>query len=46
MPPEQMTLLGFEGDGRQLPKGATFSGLAGDKEFLGSLKGELGDESV
>ena len=46
MPPEQMTLLGFEGDGRELPKGATFSGLAGNKEFLGSLKGELGDESV
>ena len=46
MPPEQMTLLGFEGDGRELPKGATFSGLAGDKEFLGSLKGELGDEAV
>ena len=46
MPPEQMTLLGFEGDGRELPKGATFSGLQEDKEFLGSLKGELGDEAV
>ena len=46
MPPEQMTLLGFEGDGRELPKGATFSGLQEDKEFLGSLKGEIGDEAV
>ena len=46
MPPEQMTLLGFEGDGRELPKGATFSGLQEDKEFLGSLKDELGDEAV
>ena len=46
MPPEQMTLLGFEGDGRELPKGETFSGLQEDKEFLGSLKGELGDEAV
>ena len=46
IPPEQMTLLGFEGDGRELPKGATFSGLQEDKEFLGSLKGELGDEAV
>ena len=46
MPPEQMTLLGIEGDGRELPKGATFSGLQEDKEFLGSLKGELGDEAV
>ena len=46
MPPEQMTLLGFEGDGRELPKGATFSGLQEDKEFLGSLKSELGDEAV
>ena len=46
MPPEQMTLLGFEGDGRELPKGATFTGLKEDKEFLGSLKNELGDEAV
>jgi hypothetical protein len=46
MSPEQMSLVGFEGDGRELPKGATFTGLQEDKEFLGSLKGELGDEAV
>ena len=46
MSPEQMSLVGFEGDGRELPKGATFSGLQEDKEFLGSLKNELGDEAV
>ena len=46
MSPEQMSLVGFEGDGRKLPKGATFTGLQEDKEFLGSLKGELGDEAV
>ena len=46
MPPEQMTLLGFEGDGRELPKGATFTGLQENKELLGSLKNELGDEAV
>ena len=46
MLPEQMSLVGFEGDGRELPKGATFTGLAEDKEFLGSLKNELGDEAV
>ena len=46
MSPEQMSLVGFEGDGRELPKGATFTGLAEDKEFLGSLKDELGDEAV
>ena len=44
--PEQMSLVGFEGDGRELPKGATFTGLQEDKEFLGSLKNELGDEAV
>ena len=38
MSPEQMSLVGFEGDGRELPKGATFTGLQEDKEFLGSLK--------
>jgi hypothetical protein len=46
MLPEQMSLVGFEGDGRELPKGATFTGLQEDKEFLGSLKSELGDEAV
>ena len=46
MSPEQMSLVGFEGDGRELPKGATFTGLQEDKEFLGSLKDELGDEAV
>jgi len=46
MSPEQMSLVGFEGDGRELPKGATFTGLQEDKEFLGSLKNELGDEAV
>ena len=46
MSPEQMSLVGFEGDGRELPKGATFTGLQEDKEFLGSLKSELGDEAV
>jgi hypothetical protein len=46
MSPQQMSLVGFEGDGRELPKGATFTGLQEDKEFLGSLKGELGDEAV
>ena len=46
MSPEQMSLVGFEGDGRELPKGATFTRLAEDKEFLGSLKNELGDEAV
>ena len=46
MSPEQMSLVGFEGDGRELPKGATFTRLQEDKEFLGSLKGELGDEAV
>ena len=46
VPPEQMSLIGFEGDGRELPKGATFTGLQEDKEFLGSLKNELGDEAV
>ena len=43
---EQMSLVGFEGDGRELPPGATFNGLSEDKNFLGSLKEELGDESV
>ena len=46
MSPEQMSLVGFEGDGRELPKGATFNGLSENKEFLGSLKDELGDKSV
>ena len=46
MSPEQMSLVGFEGDGRELPKGATFTGLQENKEFLGSLKDELGDEAV
>ena len=46
MSPEQMSLVGFEGDGRELPKGATFTGLQENKEFLGSLKNELGDEAV
>ena len=46
MSTEQMSLVGFEGDGRELPKGATFTGLQEDKEFLGSLKDELGDEAV
>ena len=46
MSPEEMSLVGFEGDGRELPKGATFTGLQEDKEFLGSLKSELGDEAV
>ena len=44
--PEQMSLVGFDGDGRELPPGATFGGLSENKEFLGSLKKELGDESV
>ena len=46
MSPEQMSLVGFEGDGRELPKGATFTGLQENKEFLGSLKDELGDDAV
>ena len=46
VPPEQMSLVGFDGDGRELPPGATFGGLSEDKNFLGSLKKELGDESV
>ena len=41
VPPEQMSLVGFEGDGRELPKGATFGGLSEDNNFLVSLKKEL-----
>ena len=44
--PEQSSPLGFEGDGKTLKPGATFGDLSQQKDILGSLEKEFGDEAI
>ena len=44
--PEQSSPLGFEGDGKSLKPGATFGDLSQQKDILGSLEKEFGDEAI